>query len=205
MAEEDRGVMWDVGANIGAMSLPLLHRHKTWRSICFEPAPSVNATLFRNRSLNPKLADRMTIISAPLMSRGRLVEFYPSREPHNQGVGRLGRGHNTVGRPLLVRGYSGDEILAEANIPPPDLVKIDVEGFEYEVLIGLRGRLQEANGISIIFELSQYRYAEQEVDAAEVLELLRSFGFQICRLGSEEEVGSSSSDGVYGDFVATKK
>lgn len=204
MAKRDRGVLWDVGANIGAMSLPLLKKHTSWRSICFEPAPSVVAALSRNRALNPELADRLTIVCAPLMERSGLTEFYSSCEPHNWGVGRPGKSHNTVDRPVYIGGYSGDGIVEETRLPPPDFVKLDVEGFEYEALMGMRGQIQEADLIALVFELSRYRYvAREDVAASDVLELLRSLGLSLYKVGAGGMIRSLGSESVYGDLVAT--
>src|SRR5262245_16777022 len=52
---------FDVGANIGLMSAPVLHHISTARVLSFEPSPNVVGTLRRTITCSP-YADRWTIV-----------------------------------------------------------------------------------------------------------------------------------------------
>ena len=46
---------WDIGANIGAISLPLLKRNCKLEAVLFEPSAEVAGRLIRNMANNPDL------------------------------------------------------------------------------------------------------------------------------------------------------
>src|SRR5215467_10426193 len=54
-----KAVLWDIGANVGAVSLPLARRHPDLWIEAFEPSPPVVTRLRRNLRLNGDLAARI--------------------------------------------------------------------------------------------------------------------------------------------------
>ena len=73
-----------------------------------------------------------------------------------------------------------DELCLELSIPKIDLIKIDVEGFEFEVLAG-GGRMLQATE-ALIVEVSLMR-RPQDADALErLLRLVRAAGFKLVDL-----------------------
>ena len=55
------------------------------------------------------------------------------------------------GQPLPVRVREGDRCRKELHIPPPDVLKIDVEGFEPQVIAGLAETIRQKRPV-IFFE-----------------------------------------------------
>jgi FkbM family methyltransferase len=175
-------VLWDVGANIGAVTLPFLKRHPNGRAVCYEASAEVAGRLLGNISLNPELASRCDVVLLPLMEREAPTEFFVSSETFNSGVGGLGVSHNRSGSPVRTYGITGDAVLSMWDLPAPQVIKLDVEGFELEVLKGLGGVLAKSKP-SVIFEHSLYRFRERGIASNDVVVThLRGCGYEIYHL-----------------------
>lgn len=172
-------VIWDIGANIGTMALPVLASCSRAKVVAFEPSPEVCAKLLKNALLNPRLNDRLTVINCALSERAGWVKFYASNETNNSGVGGIGCAGNRVDVPVVTFAQPGSACLKIA--PMPDVIKIDVEGHELSVLRGL-GDILDRRPLSIIFEHSVYRLKDFDLPADAVIEFLGSRGFKITTL-----------------------
>jgi len=181
-------VLWDVGANVGAVSLPLARRHPDLAIEAFEPSPAVITRLRRNLALNDDLATRIRLHEIALCDRVGSVDFYPSAETANSGVGTLMPGANTVRTPVRVTAQAGDAFIEAGAARPPDVLKIDVEGFEYEVLCGLRQHLARRRDLVIIFEHEPYRLRGR-AESGQTIELLSAMEFSLFGLTRRGEEG----------------
>jgi len=131
----DGGVFFDVGANIGSYSL-IASEEPKGRVFAFEPHPKTFNALKRNIDVN-----RRTNVWAFNLALGDLDgELFltdgNSAENHLVSTGVSGS--------LPVRCVRGETFCAEQGVVP-NFLKIDVEGFEYEVLAGLAGCLSAVN------------------------------------------------------------
>lgn len=130
----DGDVVWDVGAAFGLYTVPAAHRLRVSGSIvAFEPEPRMNKLLHRNIRLNH--LSNVTVQTAALGSRDTTTVLYPSDTP-NAGTSALVQ--RTDYR-LQKKGVSIPMLRSDslAGIPPPAVVKIDVEGAEADVLSGM--------------------------------------------------------------------
>jgi FkbM family methyltransferase len=169
-------VLWDVGANIGAVSLPLLARLPNLRIEAFEPAPSVLAQLRTQVGLNPRLAERLRLHPLALSSEDAALPFFESGSSGNRGVGSLLRMHNTVPTGATVDTASGDALIARGGAAPPDVLKIDVEGWELNVLQGLSQTLTERRP-DVIMEYEAYRHAASGRTSEDFKAFFRACGY----------------------------
>lgn len=185
LAGEREAVIWDIGANIGTMALPLLASRPSTRVVAFEPSPDVCATLLKNARLNPKLNARLTVLNCALSDSAGWVSFYASRETANSGVGGIGAAGNRLDTPLVAFAQTGAECLRVA--PAPDIIKIDVEGHELPVLRGL-GSVLDRRPLSIIFEHSIYRLKDSGLAEESVTGFLKSRGFRITTLDGAPQI-----------------
>lgn len=198
--KEKISVMWDIGANIGAISLPLLFAYPKLNIDMFEPSPEVAGRLVANFGNNPSLNQRGQIFNLALSNVDGLSEFYVSSEFENSGLAGLGGSLNRSIYPVKLQSYQGDTLIKAGKVQPPQLIKIDVEGFEYEVFSGLENTLRKYKPI-IIFEHALYRIAERNHDKGLVIDLLQSFGYKIYRIedGALIEARDLEKDA---DFIA---
>ena len=115
--------VYDVGAHAGFHSLFSALRAR--QTIAFEPHPANRASIERQMSLNPRLnVSLMPYALSHTNGPGALAEPLNSSMAYVSSEGEI---------PIELR--SIDSLVAE-GMPPPNLIKIDVEGHELSVLRG---------------------------------------------------------------------
>jgi len=105
------------------------------RVFAFEPLPANAAQLRKMIALNPDLP--ITLIEAAVTEQSGALEFVVMPE---SSMGKLTTSsfqqENQSGQEIEVRAVALDELLAAGEVPPPAVMKIDVEGAELLVLRG---------------------------------------------------------------------
>lgn len=172
-------VFWDVGANIGSICLPVASMAPQARVVAFEPSPPVRARLMRNLALNPTLAARIQALGTALSDVDGETDFFVSNETFNSGVGGLGHAHNRETQPVRVPVARADALIGSGQAPAPDLIKIDVEGFEHQVLAGMGELLRTDRPLELIFEHYPYRLEETGQSREHNANLMREHGFSL--------------------------
>lgn len=179
-------VALDIGANIGAHALPLAELvGPLGRVLAFEPTSFAYAKLRRNLSLNPELGERVRAFQMMLVADDAetlpeaLYSSWPlevSEDVHPKLRGRL---MSTNG----ARAASLDAILEEEGVERVDFIKLDVDGYECEVLRGASHTLKRRRP-SLIMEIAPYVLAEQGESLEGLLDLLRSAKYSLYDLNS---------------------
>ena len=134
------GVALDVGANIGLAALALAPLLPQGRILAVEPSPATAAALRRTLALNA-LEGRVAVEAVALGAVPGEAEFHAAR--HSAGAHLLEAGTlGGAGLPRLrVPVDTVDALVARHRLGRLDLIKIDVEGFETEVLDGAAATL----------------------------------------------------------------
>lgn len=130
----------DVGANIGEWTLQMAAAvGPAGRVIAIEPVPHMAQAL--EKSVLANNLRQVTIAALAVAERPGEAEF--SVEQANTGGSRLGRFARGAERfdYIKVRLATLDGLLEEAGVARVDFIKIDVEGYELEVLQGARATL----------------------------------------------------------------
>lgn len=182
---EKPAVLWDVGANIGGIAIPLLYRCPALTVVCFEPSPAVCARLIENLKINPAVSARARVVNVALSSEDALLDFWPSNETFNSGVGGMYPARNRDARiKVQVQAARGDSLLGA--LPAPDVIKVDVEGYEHEVFRGMTQVL--AAGPAILFEHEVYRFRERGLPTDTVIKQLQALGYTVGDLNGGERI-----------------
>jgi len=175
--------VYDVGANVGFFTLlasELVGGHG--KVVAFEPLPQNLKFLRKHIELNG-LANVQVIDKAVANANGRVL--------FSCGDGSS-TAHISDKGEIEVDAVSLDSLIEKRAIPPPDFVKIDVEGAESLVLTGAKRILDEYCPCILLSTHAPV------VQAANCLSLLRSSGYDTTSLsGNAEKVG--------GDYFARKK
>jgi FkbM family methyltransferase len=140
---EEGWIAYDVGANIGYFSL-LFARvvGKSGNVFSFEAVPDNITRLQANLRLN-EIGTRIKIVPAAVLDKTGKVKFLlgPS--------GAMGKVDGSAGRENLhqesieVDGISLDDFVYKDRNPPPDVIKMDIEGGEVLAVKGMQKLLKE--------------------------------------------------------------
>lgn len=147
----DGDCVLDVGANIGCTAL-LFSQHAR-QVVCFEPSPTTFGLLRKN--LDAAGAANVVAANVGLGKSGGCFELTFSRDNRSGGfVSNLtsaAAGHQVE----QIRIVAGDAYLRGAGIDQVDFVKIDVEGFERNVIEGLAQTLERCRPV-VVLELNHW-------------------------------------------------
>jgi FkbM family methyltransferase len=161
------GVVFDIGANAGFYTLlASVLVGPQGRVFAFEPVPGNLRCLKEHLRING--IKNVSVIEGAVSDCDGVASF---EEGPNNSMGRLAPG----GR-LAVRTVSLDEMVRRGELPPPDCIKIDVEGGEMLVLTGARVLLADRR--PTVFLATHGRGLHQQC-----CELLASFGYHLRPIG----------------------
>jgi FkbM family methyltransferase len=134
----------DIGANVGAYSILASAEIKA-NTIAIEPIPSTFSILKQNISLN-EMESKTKAFNIGVGSKNQKLFFTKSLDTvnHVDYENRIDT--------IEIEVKTLDYILL--NEPSPTLLKIDVEGFETEVLLGSENTLKDKNLKAVIIELN---------------------------------------------------
>jgi FkbM family methyltransferase len=158
------GKLLDVGANIGTICLPLAKRFPTWQFVAFEP----QLPIFRLLSANSANNGLENVVLLPWCAgeKGDVVQF-PAPPLHGLNTGEVGRGFRSESKVPVIMVALDSLGLADVRV-----LKIDVEGFDLEVLQGAP-KLIAAEQPAILLEAK----AGKKTSAA--FALLRRAGYEL--------------------------
>ncbi|MEW6769051.1 MAG: FkbM family methyltransferase [Pseudomonadota bacterium] len=177
----------DIGANIGAHTLHLARCvGPNGRVLAFEPTDYAFRKLSRNLALNPGLTQRVSLYHCFLASHDgdRIPQAIYSSWPLTDRASGVFAGDDVhaehLGRAMrtdAAKSRSIDSVLAENGNPTVHLVKLDVDGFECEIL---RGAQEMMSGHKPIFvmELAPYVLDERGASLGELIGLFRPHGYK---------------------------
>lgn len=164
-------ILVDVGANCGAITLlagSLINQGKIY---AFEPSPDVHMRLKNNINANPQLKKIVKVFHYGLGRNKRQGFYY--EDPHYRGNGAL----QTEGK-VTVEIISLDEWVFLEKLEKIDLIKIDVEGMEYDVLLGGKAVLEKYQPI-IYFETLPIFFQTTSYTIKTIYEFLAALGYKI--------------------------
>jgi FkbM family methyltransferase len=126
---QPNAVVFDIGAHVGYYTLLASQSvGEHGRVIAFEPVPQNISYLQKHMQLND--CQNTQIIEAAVSDRDGKATFVMG---NSSSEGRLADDGN-----IFVKTVCIDSLIEAGQIPPPNLCKIDIEGGEYEALLGAR-------------------------------------------------------------------
>ncbi len=143
-------VFFDVGANIGCISLPVA-KLTSAKIYAFEPSHSVFNFLKENVQQN-NISSIVLSKAAVHSIHNKKLHFFATDQKY--GGSSLSPVYNQDS--YEVQSVSLDEYCKERNINKIDVLKIDVQGHEAEVLKGCQSLLKEKKIKAIIFEMESW-------------------------------------------------
>ncbi|MEM9985866.1 MAG: FkbM family methyltransferase, partial [Bacteroidota bacterium] len=177
LARFSPGVIIDAGANVGKYA-KMAHRICPDATIyAFEPVPSTFQRLVDETDLIPAIHP----VCQGLYSRQahKSINLFDSHTHSSlydiQGINYAPTQQQTID---LVR---GDDFLAQAGIDQVDFLKMDVEGAEYEVLLGFEESLKKGQITAIQFEYGYINISTKRL-LIDFYQLLESHGYRVGKI-----------------------
>ncbi|MDQ3630423.1 MAG: FkbM family methyltransferase [Actinomycetota bacterium] len=161
----------DVGANLGYFTAVMAQcvgpDGRVWS---FEPVPETFELLTLCKSLNDY--PYVTPIGVALGAADGSTEITYDRR--HSGIATI-HPDQVAGEPQQVPLRALDALVSAGEVGRPDLIKVDVEGHEFDVLRGARETIREASP-TIVFELNERAARAAGWTLAALAELLLSLG-----------------------------
>ena len=189
----------DIGANIG------------YYSVMMGKLVGANGKIY---AVEPSLANYSLLnLNLDLNGMDGLVERFNMGISNKTGEGDFFQSERSNWHTFYPTVHSGDEtesLVGTKAVPVPvitlpdfaegkrkiDLIRMDVEGFEVEILTGLLPMLEDTSfGPKLLFEVHQPRYDDDEYDMRGVLQALFDAGYRVDTLASNAH--SSGGEKVF--------
>lgn len=166
-------VVYDIGANIGIHTIFLAKRvGKKGVVVAFEPEEKNSFILRRNIEINE--LKNVRVFTEALGDKNEQMYLYKNKKG---GIGKYSLVKGTDRWSYkTVQVNKGDCLVSKKNLPLPNAVKIDVEGFEFPVLKGLEQTLLNKNCRIICCEIHNHLYPKN-ITPQDVLNYINKLGF----------------------------
>lgn len=144
-------VCMDIGANLGVYSVAIARRFPKARMIACEPVPRTFECLQANVAANAPgvIPLQVAVGASDHTAHMNFAEHYAAGS-HFSSDGSLVSIQNTGDTDIEVSVRTLDSIVADQGLPTVDLIKIDVEGYESDVLQGGRQTFAEHRPVTQI-------------------------------------------------------
>ncbi len=172
------GIFIDMGSNIGLYSLiasKIIGRKG--RVYSFEPTPETFLRLKQNVFLNKK--KNISLYNIALSNISGRQEFSISHDGYDAWNSFSKPSGGKVIEKILVNSITFDDFIYQNNLKGIDLIKIDVEGWEINVLKGGQNYFNKSTSAAIIIEFTDINLQGAGFSSKELYNLLLSFGYQL--------------------------
>lgn len=184
------GTVVDVGCNLGSTSIPVARLNPGIRVVGIDAHPTALAKTLRNLALN-RFPPNFNLLAAAVSPAPGPVRLYTC--PTNAG------GHRVTGfadRPeaglpsatLYVPTISLASVIRVFGIQRCDMLKIDVEGYELDVLESAGDALEPERFPAVVAEYGPEGYAAAGRTGTDLLRLMRERGYECTDLHSGQPI-----------------
>jgi FkbM family methyltransferase len=168
-------VLIDLGANIGAISLPVCQIRRDIKALCVEASPSIFDILVKNKE-NNSIKNAILINRAIFDENNKSLLFYAPQQ-------EFGKGSFLPLFPkekIMVNSITLAEIVKEYNNEDIGFIKVDIEGYEYLAFKGGSAFLSSPEAPDILFEFVDWAEGSiAEIKVGEAQKLLKAYGYNI--------------------------
>jgi FkbM family methyltransferase len=182
---KENAVVLDIGANIGTTALKFAQKASKGKVVCYEPSKATFARLTENVAMN----DRRNIFPQNKGVGDTIAEFpLHNVDPSNPGMNRIIKDAGQVPEGVqaeMIHITTLEHSLQETGVVKVDAIKIDVEGFEYDVLKGSAGILKKDKPFLFI-ELVDDNLKNNNSTANQLVNFLKGLEYKIVQPATME-------------------
>lgn len=174
-------VVFDVGGNVGLYSVALAQQVAPSGCVhVFEPIPANIQIIRRNVALNG-LEDNVVINPVAAAERSTELGLYVNERSGNSGWASVVPSQRRPTR-ITVTAIDLDTYVRVNHIPRISLIKMDIEGYEYQALRGMTGILRSDVAPVLYLEVNPFLLGKQGLDPVQVKRYLADFGYNLYSL-----------------------
>ena len=176
MVELKKGsTFYDIGSSVGLDTILASGKLQGGKVVAFEPDIEIFGRLQKNIALNNR--KNVIALKSAVGDRNGSVYVY-SKGADNFSPRLIDK--NALNSIHKTPVYKIDTLLAKKQIPYPDVVKIDVEGFEKQVLLGMKGLLKSKRKPKIIFlEIHPIYVKKFNSSVSDILDFILQYSYNI--------------------------
>jgi len=177
----EEAIIFDVGANIGSMSLQFAQIVPKGHVYAFEPTNYAYAKLIRNLALNRELARRISPVQSFVSDRTEAnpqLNAYASWKVDNSPHRKHPLHGGIIKSAESIPSVTLDDFCLEQDIDRVELIKIDTDGHEFSVLEGACKTIEKFRPY-IIFEAGLYVFAERGVEFKQYMEFFTAYNYSL--------------------------
>jgi FkbM family methyltransferase len=168
-------IFLDLGSHIGFYALIAARIiGDTGHVYAFEPTPATRDTLSKN-IVDNNLSNIITVESFGISDRSENVYFIVNS--NSSECNKISQSDEGVENVITIKTISIDDYAILNNIKKIDLVKMDIEGAEYQAIMGMRNIISENPDIKLIFEYNKKIMDENDSSGVKIFNLLKELGF----------------------------
>jgi FkbM family methyltransferase len=173
-SEMDRSsTVLDIGASIGLYTL--IAAKFADKVYSFEPDPVTFLNLKKN--IEGNLYQNVTLVNKAVSNNnGKSKFFSPSNKTSRDGNYLVSNYENVAEKCIIVDQVALDDFFKD-KINKIDVIKMDIEGTEFEALKGMKKLFIDNKELKMFFEFSPYALTRQGVDISLFLDLLSDLNF----------------------------
>lgn len=175
----EKSIFIDVGANIGIYSLLAASIIKKGKIYSFEPVSSVLDDLYQNIRING-LGGRVQVLEKVASDKTGYSEFIAEDISEYSHII-----YSKTSKSLTVPSIKLDDFCGNKKISFVDVIKIDVEGAEFQVLKGLEGYLKKGKVGVLIIELNRTNQSFGK-DSNEIIGYLKNLNYHVFKFNEED-------------------
>lgn len=193
-------VVYDIGANVGIMTLFFARSVGDGGTVvAFEPHPYSFHRLNRNIKVN-RLRNVRALHVAVGEQKAQLELFQPSRHLSAATFDREKAVRMQEGNIIVhtVEVDTLDSLIACYQLPAPDMIKVDVEGFEVNVLLGASETIRRFKPAWFI---EIHRDASESPTTQQVVKLLAPYGYQFFHVENQAGITEDIADTIRGGHL----
>ena len=175
-------VFIDGGANIGFFSILTSKLvGSSGKVICFEPTDSCYAYLLKNIKINRR--KNIYLEKKAISSQNGTVQFKINKNSEeNSIVSNFNKKKFLQNNIIKIKSTTIDTHCKKKKISQVDLIKLDIEGQEYEAIKGSSKIIKKNRNIKIIFELNIANRKNGITYSKKIFKLLKKLNFNYYKL-----------------------
>jgi FkbM family methyltransferase len=192
-------IVFDVGANIGETSMHFSRLCGKGQVISFEPDPDTFLQL--ENHLRNNRCDNVNALNLGLGKNE--MEMKLEEKENNSGGHRIAVDQDSDGKKIKLSTL--DRIVKKLNLSRVDFIKIDVEGYEFEVLQGAKETIDKFHPVFFI-EINDSLLNDHKTSAKELTAFLFSKNYRMKNAENGNEINPDMNfSGLHFDIIAVQK